>query len=234
MISMSFLISHSGLYQQVMRYGRGLALGILMAGLTGTTAVAQSSNLSGLNQELQQAVSAQNWNGAISIIDRMMEIAPDQQASLSQYRSRLVTLQSKQQNTAFTTTSGASSPQGFVPIKRRESGVVIIDAVFNGRKNYEMLLDSGASITVITQPMAKSLGIRPEHVVRTSVFSTANGLTEMPIVHLQSVKVGGLVARDVPVAVAGPEMEIGLLGQDFLQRYDVTIKRDSVVFHRRP
>jgi len=123
---------------------------------------------------------------------------------------------------------------GQVPIKRRDHSVVIIDAKFNNRKQFDMLLDSGASLTVITRTMAQDLGIRPEHIVQTQTFSTANGLTEMPIVYIQSLNVGGLVARDVPVAVAGPEMDIGLLGQDFLQRYDVTIKRDSVVFHRRP
>ena len=50
-----------------------------------------------------------------------------------------------------------------------------------------MLLDSGASVTVITREMADSLGIRPEHVVQTETFSTANGLTEMPIVYIQSI-----------------------------------------------
>ena len=232
---MSFLISRSGLYQQVMRYGRGIALGLLLTGLSNTASFAQSNPLGTLNQELQQAVASQNWNSAIGIIDQMMVIAPEKQESLSQYRNQLTYLQSKQPNTAFTaTTSSSPQPTGLVPIKRRENGVVIIDAEFNGRKNFDMLLDSGASVTVITRAMANSLGIRPEHVVQTSVFSTANGYTELPIVYLQSVKVGGLTAREVAVAVAGPDMEIGLLGQDFLQRYDVTIKRDSVVFHRRP
>lgn len=192
---------------------------------------ALGQDIGSLNQALQQAVAAQNWDSAIQIIDKLMIAAPEQRPSLEQYRNRLSTLRT--QNAPQTITTTPTNQTGRVPIKRRDSGVVIIDATFNQRKTFDMLLDSGASVTVITRPMAKSLGIRPEHVVKTAVFSTANGRTELPIVYLKSVNVGGLVARDVPVAVAGPEMDIGLLGQDFLQRYDVTIKRDSVEFNRR-
>ncbi|NJN23371.1 MAG: TIGR02281 family clan AA aspartic protease [Acaryochloridaceae cyanobacterium RL_2_7] len=197
---MSFLIARSGLYQQVMRHSGSIALGFLLTGLSSTASLAQTAGLSALNQGLNQAVATQNWNSAISIIDQMMILAPERQQSLSQYRSRLTSLQSKQKNTAFSATSSPSpQPSGFVPIKRRENGVVIIDAQFNGRKNFDMLLDSGASVTVITRRMADSLGIRAEHIVQTSVFSTANGYTELPIVYIQSVAVGGLTARNVPV-----------------------------------
>ena len=194
-------------------------------------AVGQSTQIVRLNDSLQQAVARQDWNSAISIIDQMIIAAPERKQSLEQYRSQLASLQSKGSQPQL---NAAPSQQiGRVPIKRRENGVVIIDSLFNNRQNFEMLLDSGASMTVITRPVAKSLGIRPEHVIRTAVFSTANGRTEMPIVYVQSITVGGLVAKNVPVAIAGPDMDMGLLGQDFLQRYDVTIKRDSVEFNRR-
>jgi aspartyl protease family protein len=35
----------------------------------------------------------------------------------------------------------------------------------------------------------------------------------------------------VPVAIAGPDMEMGLLGQDFLQRYDVSLRGSRIEFH---
>jgi aspartyl protease family protein len=204
--------------------------GALIALTTVKPGFSQSLNLGTLNQNLQSAVSSRNWDSAVQIIDQMIQLAPEKRQSLEQYRAQLSALQSPKPSQAFTATP---SRVGQVPIKRRDSGVVIIDTQFNNRKQFDMLLDSGASVTVITREMADSLGIRPEHVVQTETFSTANGLTEMPIVYIQSISVGGLVARDVPVAIAGAEMKIGLLGQDFLQRYDVTIKRDSVEFNRR-
>jgi aspartyl protease family protein len=37
----------------------------------------------------------------------------------------------------------------------------------------------------------------------------------------------------IPVAIAGPDLEMGLLGQDFLQRYDVSLRSDRIEFHPR-
>ncbi|MEM9137677.1 MAG: retropepsin-like aspartic protease [Cyanobacteria bacterium P01_F01_bin.42] len=209
----------------------GFILGVTMGLSPLPPALGQSGGIGSLNQSLQQAVATQKWDTAIDIIDRLIIAAPEQRQSLEKYRTQLATLKAKESPKAYTATPKRT--KGLVSIKRREHGVVIIDTIFNDRKQFEMLLDSGASVTVITRQMAQSLGIRREHVVQTATFSTANGKTEMPIVYISSMTVGGLVARDVPVAIAGPDMDIGLLGQDFLQRYDVTIKRDSVEFKRR-
>jgi aspartyl protease family protein len=48
---------------------------------------------------------------------------------------------------------------------------------------------------------------------------------------VSAVTVGGLTTTQVPVAIAGPDMEIGLLGQDFLQRYDVSLRGSRIEFH---
>jgi aspartyl protease family protein len=47
------------------------------------------------------------------------------------------------------------------------------------------------------------------------------------------MEVGGLKSYQVPVAVAGPDMEMGLLGQDFLQKYDFTFRGNRIEFHKR-
>jgi aspartyl protease family protein len=213
----------------ISRWELGILLWLSMSGL----AIAQPS-LTELNLQLRHAVEQQAWQNAIQIIDQMMPLAPEQHESLAQYRQQLQQLQQIQPTVDPNKGITLSFPTGHVPIKRRSNGVVIIDAHFNNRQSFEMLLDSGASVTVITRPMAKALGITSEQIVDYARFSTANGYTELPIVYLQSVEVGGLSMRQVPVAVAGPDMEMGLLGQDFLESYDVSIKRDRVEFHPRP
>jgi hypothetical protein len=53
---------------------------------------------------------------------------------------------------------------------------------------------------------------------------------EFPIGYLDSMEVEGMRVNKVSVAIAGTELEIGLLGHDFFGNYDVTIKRHVVEF----
>jgi aspartyl protease family protein len=115
-------------------------------------------------------------------------------------------------------------------IKRRAGGTPVIDVVFNGNKTFEMIVDTGASGTLITQRMASTLGVRP---VRTVKAGIADGsIVEFPIGRVQSIGVGGALIRNVEVAIAR-QMEIGLLGHDFFGNYDVKIKKDVVEFYTR-
>ena len=68
----------------------------------------------------------------------------------------------------------------------------------------------------------------------TAKANTASArAVEFPLGYVDSIGVGGAVAKDVAVAIAGPELETGLLGHDFFGDYDVTIKRDIVEFRPR-
>jgi aspartyl protease family protein len=214
-----------------------LCFSVLLASvlLTLTPIKTWGQSITSLNQQLQQAVSSQNWSQAIQIIDQMVKVAPVQAASLNQYRSRLQQLQqsSSQTLTSGTPTAVKAGVVGQIPIKRRSAGVPVVDVAFNGRQSFEMLVDSGASFTVITRPMAKALGITSAHIVDTVRVSTANGITQFPIVYVSSIGVGGLKSTQVAVAIAGPDMEMGLLGQDFLQKYDVHIRAQQIEFSHR-
>ncbi|MDO4929490.1 MAG: retropepsin-like aspartic protease, partial [Corynebacterium sp.] len=62
------------------------------------------------------------------------------------------------------------NPQVFqAKIKRRAGGTPVIDVVFNGNKTFEMILDTGASGTLISQRMATALGVRPVRTVRAGI-----------------------------------------------------------------
>ncbi len=197
--------------------------------LTTLTAWGQSS-VSQLQQQLQTAVAQNNWSQALQIVDRLIPLAPGQASQLKQYRTQLEQL-SRNSISSPVQLQTATQPQGLVAIKRRSGGVPVIDVTFNQRKTFEMLVDSGASITTITRPMAAALGLGTAQVTQYATFRTANGSTQMPIVYLNAVTVGGLTSTQVPVAIAGPDMEMGLLGQDFLQRYDVSLRGTRIEFH---
>lgn len=118
-----------------------------------------------------------------------------------------------------------------VPIKRRESGIPVIEVTFNGRYTFEMMLDTGASNTVITPRMASQLQVKPVGVARVDTASQA-GL-EIPVGVVSSIAVGGVQVANVPVAIAGPVLDMGLLGQDFFGNYDLTIRQDRIEFQAR-
>lgn len=116
-------------------------------------------------------------------------------------------------------------------IKRRDRGTPVIDVTFNGGQTFEMILDTGASGTLITRRMAAALRVRPIGVVLGDTAS-AKGV-EFPVGYVQRIAVGGAVAQNVLVAIAGPEQDLGLLGNDFFSNYDVIIRRDVVEFRPR-
>lgn len=117
------------------------------------------------------------------------------------------------------------------PIKRRVHGTPVIDVTFNGTQTFEMVVDTGASGTVITQAMAKSLNLVPEGEIKANTAS-AKGVT-FRSAKVESIAVDGAVAQNIQVAIGGAELEIGLLGQNFFSKYDVSLKQDVVEFHDR-
>ncbi|NET38872.1 MAG: aspartyl protease [Cyanothece sp. SIO1E1] len=116
-----------------------------------------------------------------------------------------------------------------IPIKRRVSNVPVIEVTFNGKRTFDMAVDTGATGIIINPDMAAAIGLTPEGKIKVS---TANGIIDIPTGRVSSVAAGGLVVNDLTVAVS-PALDIGLLGHEFYQGYDITIKQDVVEFNRR-
>jgi predicted aspartyl protease len=117
-----------------------------------------------------------------------------------------------------------------VKIKRRSGGTPVIDVTFNGTQTFEMLLDTGASGTLITRSMARALKLP---IVGVDQFTLADGRTVvMPLGRLQSMSIQNASVQNLNVAIA-PDAADGLLGHDFLGKYDIKIKQDVVEFYPR-
>jgi predicted aspartyl protease len=128
--------------------------------------------------------------------------------------------------------TNTSNPRVFkAPIKRRLGRTPVIEVTFNGGQAFDMVVDTGASGTVITKAMAQSLGVVPEGKVLANTAS--NQGVKFLTGRVQSIAVAGAVEKNVQVAIAGPELELGLLGQDFYGKYDIWIRQDVVEFHPR-
>lgn len=129
--------------------------------------------------------------------------------------------------------AGTSTPVGLfqVPIKRRVGNIPVIEVTFNGNQTFDMLLDTGASGTVITPPMANQLQVRPHDAIRVNTPSSRNVLFR--VARVTSVEVGGLIINNPEVAISGPELPMGLLGQNFFGNHDITIKENVIEFRSR-
>jgi clan AA aspartic protease (TIGR02281 family) len=114
-----------------------------------------------------------------------------------------------------------------IKIKKRYASTPVVDVSFNG-KSFEMIFDTGASSTLITQSMADALSIQPMGY-REVVIADGSTL-KLPVTAIKKVSAGGLTSRNLQVTVAD-KADIGLLGHDFFGNYDIKIKRNEIELH---
>jgi clan AA aspartic protease (TIGR02281 family) len=101
-----------------------------------------------------------------------------------------------------------------------------VRAVLNGRREATFIVDTGASYTTISTAVARELGVRLGPGSPTVTIVTASDTIQVPVGTLESIQIGGLEARDVPVAVIDlPRvgLVVGLLGNTFLSRFQVQL-----------
>ena len=106
-----------------------------------------------------------------------------------------------------------------VVLKRGLDGHYRSEALINGEK-VNVLVDTGATGVAISQSIAGKLNLKSLDAIRTN---TANGDSVGYMVRLESVKMGGVTARDVAAMIApGLDGDV-LLGMSFLGRMDVRL-----------
>ncbi|HEY9694469.1 MAG TPA: retropepsin-like aspartic protease [Oculatellaceae cyanobacterium] len=186
---------------------------------------------------------AAQWREAITLLKAVPAASRNHERAtkmIAQYQQKLAyaqkqaTIPPKPQVVATATINlpNTKSNSSFfsIPIARRESGVPVIEATFNGKHKFAMLLDTGASYTVITKAMAQKLAVT---VVGSSRAKTGNGVTNLSVGMVKSLQVGGGVLKNLPVWIGQPDLEMGVVGQDFFSNYDMTIKQNVVEFQQR-
>lgn len=119
---------------------------------------------------------------------------------------------------------GAFRPKEVATYK--DSGHIIIDALLNKKLNVSLMVDTGATLMVLSPATAKKLKINIDKEGTPIKLITADGdKTDAKYVVLESVKVSDVEANNVEAAVLLDEkkefgFKDGLLGMSFLRRFN--------------
>jgi clan AA aspartic protease (TIGR02281 family) len=99
----------------------------------------------------------------------------------------------------------------------------VVRATLNGRLQGRFLLDTGASVCVLSPDAARRLGVTSRREVE---LHTANGVVHAPVVELGSVEIGGNRAQGVTAVVhpGVPQQLDGIIGLSFLNRFSYGIE----------
>ncbi|HNP30218.1 MAG TPA: retropepsin-like aspartic protease, partial [Nitrospirales bacterium] len=112
-----------------------------------------------------------------------------------------------------------------------ETGGMFLDIIVNNHLLKPFLIDTGATLTVITRQTARELGISDWWTFPRKEFLTGGGRIEFPVSQVASIQVGNNVVKDVEVAIDVDEhFPYGLLGMNVLQHFQVVLdkKRQQV------
>jgi aspartyl protease family protein len=153
------------------------------------------------------------------------------------YRSRSTRIKAKEPPQEQQS-SGSPSGKTAVPLQTR-GAIVAVSASVNDTLRLNLVIDTGATYTMISRSAAKSLGVDLEAKLPTVSFRTANGVIQAPIIALQSVEVGGMRVANLEAAVHDVFEDgslSGLLGLNFLGnfRIDIDTGKGVLVLEKRP
>ena len=121
---------------------------------------------------------------------------------------------------------------GALVIPRGSDGHFRVAGSINGQP-VRFMVDTGASLIAVTDALAQRAGLVGGQVTQ---FRTANGVRQGRVVVAQSVAVGTFRVSGLRVGTGytGETAGDALLGQNFLQHFEVQIQRERMVLRPHP
>lgn len=111
--------------------------------------------------------------------------------------------------------------EGHAKVKTNPGQVVVVRVRVNSRQTGQFIVDTGATLVVLSRAFAQRSGISTDGAP-VLFAQTANGVTSGALVALDRVELQGVSAARVPAAVVDDLGTIdGLLGMSFLSRFDL-------------
>jgi aspartyl protease family protein len=101
----------------------------------------------------------------------------------------------------------------------------------NGRE-VQFLVDTGASVVTMSESDARRINLKFEHGQRVRM-NTANGESTGYLIRLNSVRLGGNVVYNVEAVVSPQTMPFILLGNSFLNRFQMQKNNDQLTLEKR-
>jgi aspartyl protease family protein len=81
-----------------------------------------------------------------------------------------------------------------------------------------MLVDSGATVTALSSVTADAIGLRPDDSLFPMIIQTANGSIRAQTATVPELRIGNIVARDLPVVTSPAFGDMDVVGMNFLSR----------------
>lgn len=120
-----------------------------------------------------------------------------------------------------------SQPQGFEVTLLRRHELWVAEVLLNDRVKRQLIVDSGASFTLINWETARELGLVIDENTPLIPGATVSGVIFTPLVTLESIRVGNAEVKNVEAVIHSiPSGGEGLLGNSFLNKFRVVL--DSI------
>ena len=124
-----------------------------------------------------------------------------------------------------------------VPIKTY-GGALVVTVRLNRQREAQLILDTGATMTVLSTDVALDLGLIASTETQLTTVNTAGGPVQVNVTRIPSIQTGEALVHDVAVAIHdlpdGPTGIDGLLGMSFLHNFLVTLDTDQQQLHLKP
>jgi len=125
----------------------------------------------------------------------------------------------------------AKKARGRVRIKFSNNRYGVVDAIINGKVKATLLVDTGCSVVLVSNNIARQLGIENTNDLENTYAVIADGsVVKQKAIVFSSVKVGYSELKDVKGAIStdAPMPGIdGLLGMSYLGNFHVKMNKDD-------
>ena len=109
-------------------------------------------------------------------------------------------------------------PGSAAALEKRSDGYYWAEARVNNASYVDFMVDTGASICVLTTDDAQRLGLDWRSLDKDLRISTAGGTVMGASVMLDEVEIGGVLLRDVSAVILEDHLDQSLLGMSFMKR----------------
>ncbi len=161
---------------------------------------------------------------SLLLISEDADVGAQAQSMLSEITIALVEMHNTEPQASIT---------GVVGISLHRSGNhFIVDARSADGRSMRLLIDTGASLTILSPDVLEQRGIGYQNTGRYGVFNTANGQVRAPIYKLDSLSVGDWQVNQLDVGVldlSGGSNIDGLLGMNFLRHFQFFIDQNEAL-----
>ena len=155
---------------------------------------------------------------------------PDQPPPDTQISTRVSSLNEEEQDRLV-------NQEITIPLTK-SGGSFVVPVLLNQERSAQLIVDTGASMTVLSTQVAIDLGILGTTDNELLTVNTAGGSVQVNMNYLSSITVGTARATNVAVALHDlpdiPEHIEGLLGMSFLKHFLVTLDAEHAQLILRP